>query len=983
MLTTLLLCAALASSDDPRTRIEPVPFTAVQITDGFWAPRQETSRTVTIPACFKQCEESGRIANFDRAAGKDPSPHQGNCYDDSDVYKVIEGAAYSLASHPDPALDAYLDQLIARIAAAQEPDGYLYTIATANKRPLDARWAQEQWSHETYCAGHLLEAAIAHHQATGKRELLDVATKFADLLVRVFSPTAASNARPEVPGHQEVELGLVRLHRLTGKSEYLDLARHFLVARGNAKDRALYGEYAQDHLPLLDQRTAVGHSVRAAYLYTSMADLEAITGETTFDTALDAIWWDCVGTKMHITGGIGAHAHNEGFGAAYELPNESAYLETCAAIANCMWNHRMFLRSGSSVPIDVLERTLYNGMLSGVSLAGDTFFYPNPLACDGMRRFNQGTLGRARWFGCACCPVNVARFIPSIGGYIYATGERTIYANLFVQGDATITLDDTDVQITQTTEYPWDGRVAFAITPPRPMRFMLAVRIPGWVRGQPVPGDLYADLTATSGTWELSANGKPLAAPVKNGFAMIDRTWTQGDRVALTLPMPVRRVVTHANVTTNAGRVALERGPLVYAVESVDADGSVRDLFVSDTAAIRTAMSDEPTKGTVQLVVDGARVDADGASSATVRAIPYCLWANRPGPRGVGEMAVWLPRTSSLAEVKPPETTASRATVSASHTWSTDTELAVNDRRLPATSADVSIPRQTFWPRKGGTDVPPEWIEYTWPAPIAISGSTVYFFDDTGVGGRCALPSALRLLARIDGIWVPVDATCTIARDRACAMTFRPITTDALRLELTLADDHSAGVLEWTAEEPRPLLPHAELSEDATEDVIRGDRSADRAECVERGTQRRRHKFRLTQRARRHERMCLFQAGKRGAQRGLMTSGNDERFSFGRGNAGFQPLRDRTAQRVQPGSGARTYRESYLRLHKITLGTHQQFVAFRIRALVRRRAAKNDFGAIDRGAGLSFHLRRHVPSVEISFLDARHIEQPHAMQAAR
>ncbi len=806
-LSAVLAIAPAAFAGPDRPTITPVPFTAVKITDAFWAPRIETNRTVTIPACFKQCEATGRIANFDAAAaamaGKPGPAFKGNCYDDSDVYKVMEGAAYSLSQHPDPELDAYLDRLIATIAAAQEKDGYLYTIATAKKRGMDARWKGEHSSHETYCAGHLFEAAVAHVQATGKHSLLDVATRVADLLVQTFLPSANPNARKEVPGHPEVEIGLVRLYRVTHKKEYLDLARHFLVSRGVAEGRTLYGEDLQDHMPLLSQRTAIGHSVRAGYLYSGMADVASVTGETTFDAALDAIWTDCVTTKTHVTGGIGALGSNEGFGDAYDLPNESAYLETCAAIANCLWNDRMFLRSGSSAPIDVLERTLYNGMLSGVSLTGDRFFYPNPLACDGSRKFNHGTNGRAPWFGCACCPVNVARFLPSLGGYIYATGDTTIYTNLFIQSEASIPCAGTTVAIGQSTAYPWDGRVEMTVEPSEPKEFTLAVRIPGWTRNKPIPSDLYSYFVPqgpqVTGMWVVAVNGTPLVPPpMKDGYALLKRTWKRGDRVTVGLPMQVRRVLANERVTADANRTALERGPLVYAVEAVDANGSVADLVVPDAAAISLETRDEPAKGTVTMLIKGERLEGDGASAASFRAIPYCLWANRPGPKGVGAMAVWLPRIRNLAEPKPPETTASRATVTASHTWTSDTELAANDRRAPSSSADSKIPRQTFWPHKGTPAGAVESMEYTWPQPITITSSSVYFFDDTAFGGGCALPASWRLLARVGEGWKPIEATFEVARDKACAVTFSPIETTALRLELTLADDRSAGILEWT-----------------------------------------------------------------------------------------------------------------------------------------------------------------------------------------
>lgn len=796
LLAALLATVGLADG----ARIEPVPFTAVKLTDPFWAPRIETNRAVTIPACFRKCEETGRIANFDRAAarlaGRESTPFQGNCFDDSDVYKVIEGAAYSLAQHPDPALDAYLDQLIARIAAAQEPDGYLYTIATANARPADARWKDERWSHETYCAGHLFEAAVAHHQATGKESLLDVARMFADLLVVEF----LNGDRKEVPGHQEVEIGLVRLARVTGVPQYVDLARAFLVRRGVADGRDLYGEYCQDHVPLTEQREAVGHAVRAGYLYSGMADVAAYTGERTFDAALDAIWADCVGTKLAITGSIGAFAHNEGFGGPYDLPNESAYNETCAAIANCLWNHRMFLRSGAGDPIDVLERTLYNGAASGVSLGGDRFFYPNPLACDGSRPFNHGTLGRAPWFGCACCPVNVARFVPSVPGFVYATRGSTLYVNLYIQSEATVSLDGEAIEVAQTTEFPWSPVVDLAIRPTEAREFTVALRIPAWSRGEVLPQSAYARAAGpiAPDAWGLSVNGESMPPlPLEHGYRLIRRIWRPDDRISLHLVMPPEFVRAKDEIASTRGRIALSRGPLAYCVEACDnasESSTLRDLYVATDARIEVERRPELLGGVDVLTVPARRVGGD--EPVTLTAIPYATWANRPDAGGVGEMLVWLPASESLAERVPPPTLASRARATASHTWVSDTPRAVHDRRVPSSSADGSIPRHTWWDRKGST----EWIELAWSEPVRISSSSVYFFDDTGLGGGCALPRSWRLLARDGAGWTPVEASYAVAADRPNVATFAPIETTALRLEVELQPERSGGVLEWTVE---------------------------------------------------------------------------------------------------------------------------------------------------------------------------------------
>ena len=484
--------AAAPGGDYP---IRPVPFTAVEIQDGFWSPRLETNRTVTIRHDFDKCETTGRIANFAVAGGLAKGEFVGLFgFNDSDVYKVIEGASYSLRLRPDPGLERYVDEVIAKIAAAQEEDGYLYTagtIPTLAQKPTCCvsrpRWSDIASGHELYNLGHLYEAAVAHHQATGKRTLLDVALKSADLLTRVFGP----GRRLDPPGHQEVEIGLVKLYRATGERKYLDQARFFLEQRGNAAGHALYGAYNQDHVPVLQQAEAVGHAVRAGYMYSAMADVGALTGDEGYVRALGGLWDSVVSRKLYLTGGIGARREGEAFGDDYELPNRTAYAETCAAIANAMWNHRLFLLHGDAKYLDVLERIVYNGFLSGVSLDGERFFYPNPLASDGERTFNMGQKGRSAWFDCSCCPTNVARFLPSIAGYVYAQRERDVFVNLFVAGRGELDLGSLKLGIRQETRYPWDGRVRIALEPGHPVELALHVRVPGWAQGRPVPGDLY------------------------------------------------------------------------------------------------------------------------------------------------------------------------------------------------------------------------------------------------------------------------------------------------------------------------------------------------------------------------------------------------------------------------------------------------------------------------------------------------------------
>lgn len=627
-----------------RYRYTPVPFTAVEIADQFWLPRLQTNRAVTIPYDFKKCEETGRITNFDKAAGTMPGDHEGIFYNDSDVYKIIEGAAYSLSLHPDPELDAYLDDLIAKIAAAQEEDGYLYTPRTIAERTgrteqLDpereglTRWSNLRVNHELYNVGHLYEAAVAHYHATSKRSLLDVAIKNADLIDQVFGP----HGRHDVPGHQEIEIGLAKLYRVTGEQRYLSLAKFFLDERGHAHDRALYQNHAnpgymQDHLPVIDQKEAVGHAVRAAYMYSGMADVAALTGTAAYIDAIDTIWHNVVEGKLYLTGGIGARHQGEAFGDDYELPNDTAYAETCAAIANAMWNHRMFLLHGDAKYMDVVERVIYNGFLSGISLSGDHFFYVNPLAWDGKSAFNRHLVGRQPWFDCSCCPSNVVRFLPSLPGYMYATSDQGLYVNLYIGGQAKVDLPQGDVTVTQTTDYPWDGHIIIDIAPDSPQTFALYLRIPGWAHNEVVPSDLYhySDDLDPSDSIRLSVNGEPVSFVTERGYAAIERTWQPGDRVDLDLRLNVRRVASHAAVESNAGRVAIERGPIIYCWEFADNQGEPDN--------VRIAKDIEFTPAYDPSFLGGATLLTTQVDGHSLTLIPYHLWAHR----GDGPMAVWL-----------------------------------------------------------------------------------------------------------------------------------------------------------------------------------------------------------------------------------------------------------------------------------------------------------------------------------------------------
>jgi len=618
--------------------IRPVDFTRVVLDDIFWAPRIETNRTSTVPFALGKNEETGRVDNFRKAAGLMPGAFRGKRYNDSDVYKVMEGAAFTLMIHPDPELERRLDELIATIGRAQEPDGYLFTTRTidpAHPAPGAGpeRWSNLRVSHELYVVGHMYEAAVAHALATGKKTFLEIATKNADLLARTFGPSRKHG----FPGHQEIEIGLAKLTRVTGNAAYLDLAKFFLDERGRYHQGpfhekndpfAVYDseEYMQNHKPVLEQDEAVGHSVRAMYMYAGMADVAALGGYPEYVAAIDRLWANVTEKKMYLTGGVGARHTSEAFGDAYELPNREAYTETCAAVGNALWNQRMFLLHGDAKYADVLERVMYNGLLSGVGLRGDLFFYQNPLE-------SAGRVERSPWFEVACCPPNVLRFLPSVPGYFYAVRDDVLYVNLFAGGRGEVEIGGTKVVLAQETRYPWEGEVKIAVDPASPVAFTLNVRIPGWARNEAVPGGLYRFLDAAAEKPSLKVNGRIEDAALDKGYASMRRKWAKGDVVELVLPMPVRRVVADEAVQADAGRVALQRGPLVYCLEGVDNGGRILDLSLADGAALEAEFRPDVLNGVVVLSGQAAA----GGKAKAFLAIPYYAWANRE----IGEMAVW------------------------------------------------------------------------------------------------------------------------------------------------------------------------------------------------------------------------------------------------------------------------------------------------------------------------------------------------------
>ena len=645
--------------------ITQVPFTAVKVDqNSFWGQRIKAAREVTIPLAFSKCESEGRYSNFVKAANPsdeyDVSKFMGFSFDDTDVYKTIEGASYVLQTYPDKKLEAYIDSVLDIVAAAQETDGYLYTARTINpKKPHGwagtKRWEKvEDLSHEFYNLGHMVDAACAHYQATGSTKFLNIARRYADCVVREVGDQPGQAC--VVPGHQIAEMALSRLYVLLNSDEYkknearnssthqlansstpdkyLEQAKFFLDYRGKTSFKT---QYSQSHRPVVRQDEAVGHAVRAGYMYSGMADVAALTGDSAYIKAIDNIWNNIVQKKYYITGGVGATNHGEAFGANYELPNLTAYNETCAAIAMVYLNQRMFLMRGDAKYIDCLERTLYNGVISGMAIDGGSFFYPNPLE-------SRGGYERKPWFGCACCPSNLCRFIPSLPGYIYAVKDNDLFVNLYTANTSTVSIGGKSVTLEEQTKYPWDGDISIKIAKTKAKQFRMMVRIPGWVRGSVVPSDLYSYADGKQLGYKVSVNGEEVSGSLENGYLAIHRKWKKGDEVRIHFDMAPRMVKANHKVAADRGRVAIERGPLVYCAEWPDNKFNIFHFVLNKKPQFR--LTDQPALigGIKQLVVDGRLLSfgEDGklqATDALLTMIPYYSWAHR----GQGSMQVWMP----------------------------------------------------------------------------------------------------------------------------------------------------------------------------------------------------------------------------------------------------------------------------------------------------------------------------------------------------
>lgn len=809
ILLTLTLISCGATEEKSKVQlgeIKEVPFTDVHFTDDFWLPRMEINRTVSIPSAFHQCEINGRFDNFALAGGLIKGEHKGDfSFDDTDPYKIIEGASYSLAVKYDPKLDAYLDSVITLIAAAQEPDGYLTTCVTNKCTRLSGWWGSSRWekinSHELYNSGHLYEAAVAHYKATGKKTLLNVAIKNADLVCQVFGPNEGQKHVPS--GHPIIEMALAKLYNVTDDEKYLKMARYFVDETGRGTDGHKLSPYSQDHKPIIDQDEIVGHAVRAGYLFSGVTDVASLQHDKKLFDAVNRVWENMASKKLYLNGGIGSRPQGEGFGSNYELNNFNNYCETCASIANVYWNQRMFLATGDSKYIDVLERTLYNGLIAGVSLSGDKFFYDNPMGTPGGH-------ARQQWFGCACCPGNVTRFMASVPGYVYAIDKKDVYVNLFVGGNSKLKVGDTEVELVQKTQYPWNGDVEIDVTPNKNDKFTLLVRIPGWAKNKPVPSDLYAYVDGSNPQVKVLVNGSETKKHTRAGYWVIEREWKKGDKVTLTMDMPVRRVEANPQVRYDKGLLAMERGPILYALESIDQKRDyIFDIVIPRDSKIESHFEKNLLNGVVVLDGNAFAVEKDSASGKviekplTFKAIPYSTWNNR----GIGQMVVWTPATKEYAIVKPEPTIASEAMPVDG--WG------FNDQFEPTSSDDINTPYHYWW-LKAGTE---ESIGYKFKKPERISSVEVYWlaFDHYDVIYKA--PESWKLLYKTGNTWKEVKNTSPYGTelDKYNKVSFEPITTTELKMVVQLqrpktekaAEEngpqvvdvgrkgYSGGVIEW------------------------------------------------------------------------------------------------------------------------------------------------------------------------------------------
>jgi len=788
LLASMLLTGPLAAGAEPLLlKLWPVPFSDVAIQDSFWAPRRETNRVASIPFSLQKLEEAGNLEDMRLAARGATNGFRGPVFMDSDLYKAIEAASYSLATHPDPALAKQLDDIICLLATAQQPDGYLNSHFTV-KAPTK-RWTNLRDWHELYCAGHMFEAAVAHYQATGSTNFLCLATRFADYIDSVFGPPPK---RLGYPGHPEIELALVKLWRATGNARYFDLARFFVENRGRKFFATEHqtpldkydGSYWQDDVPIYDHQNIKGHAVRAAYLMSGTTEIAAQTGDQRLLNMLDRVWRNTTERNQYITGGIGPSAHNEGFTVDYDLPNLTAYQETCATVALAQWAHRLALLYGEARYADALERALYNGVLSGVSQDGTKFFYVNPLESAGHHH-------RSPWFGCACCPPNVTRTLAALGGYAYAVSADSLYVNLYIQGSTQAKVGNTAVMLKVATDYPWDGKVTLEPAPAARTKFALRLRVPGWCSNPTVKVNHHALQEKT----------------FQRGYLVLDREWERGDRVELDLPMPVQRIAANPNVKADHGLLAIQRGPIVYCLEQCDQDEPLASLWLPPEAELKAVRQPGLLGGVVAITGEAGAISPQKwgrnlyqpplpSRRVALKAIPYYAWDNRqPGP-----MKVWLPVSPPVLAARGLE---ARAKVTVSFANDNCQPEGINDGLEPKSSGEQPGALCHWWPHKGTV----EWAQYTWKTPVEVSAARAYWFDDTG-RGECRLPAAWHIEYLDQGAWKAVAATDSypVAKDKWCVVRFAPVRTTALRLVVQLPPNFATGVHEWKVDEPDDAL---------------------------------------------------------------------------------------------------------------------------------------------------------------------------------
>ncbi len=791
--------------------IEPVPFHEVEMTSEFWRPRLVTQRKVLVPFAFEKTESG--VAHLQAAAdflaGKKVEGHRPHRFIDSDLYKVMEGAAYLAQLQDDPELEAQFDRIVEVIEAAQEPNGYLYPSHTTKVGSDKNMMGNEPYafvvhSHELYNMGHLYEAAIAYYLATGKDKLLKVAEKNAQHVNQVFfqGDPKYNGGKPvrQAPGHQEMELALVKLSKVTGNKLYLEMAEKFLDIRGKTYvpdgEGVMSPTYAQQHAPVDKQSEAVGHAVRATYLYSAMADLAHLKKKNSYTRALHRIWGNITDTRMHITGGLGAVHGIEGFGPEYLLPNADAFNETCAAVGNVLFNFRMFLAHKDAKYLDVAEVSLLNNVLAAVNLEGNRFFYVNPLEADGKYPFNHGTAGRAPWFGTACCPSNMARLLPQVQGMTYAHDNKNLYLAMYAETSTELKIGATKLAISQKTNYPDDGRIEVSLNPEKPSSFSLHMRIPTWTGDQFVPGKLYRYLDSSSEKWVISVNGKKVNPSIERGFAVLEREWKKGDRVVLELPMPTRLNECDERVEDNHDRAAFTRGPFVLCAEEVDNGGATQRFFLDKKPTVgKTNLSrvKHPAGSFIKVVSQANALKETGApEKRNLSLIPYYAWNNRKP----GSMTIWFPTNPELSIYDPhklPKKSIFK-TLKASHTSDLDTVSAVGDGKEPQWSSGKKVPRWTSRPQLGVK----QWVEGHFAKARKVRDIGVYWMQDQQ---DVKFPKEWSLEVRNNGEWKPFELYVTDRYDNRANQynvvhPAAPLTCDAIRIHMAPKEDAAVGILE-------------------------------------------------------------------------------------------------------------------------------------------------------------------------------------------